>query len=146
MKLLVEQGDFDENEVVLRCREMDGEILDILSFLRDRSVKFATYKNGEIHMLLPADIFYAEAVEGKTFIYTKDMVLESNQSLAALQDAHGDLGILRISKSQLVNLHHVGKLKSLPNSRIEITLKNGEKMIVSRHYVQNLKDRLGMSE
>ncbi|MEA4921427.1 MAG: LytTR family DNA-binding domain-containing protein [Clostridiaceae bacterium] len=146
MKILVEHGPFDENEIVLRCKELDQEMLEILELLRERSARIAAYKDGEIHMLQSSDIYYAEAVDGKTFIYTKDMVLETYQSLAALQDEHGDWGVIRIGKSQLVNLYHVLKLKSLPNSRIEITLKNGEKLIASRHYIQNLKEKLGMLE
>lgn len=146
MKILVEHGAFDENEVVLRCKELDEEMLEILALLKERSSRLAAYKDGEIHMLQAADIYYAEAVDGKTFIYTKDMVLESSQSLSALQDEHGDWGVIRIGKSQLVNLYHVSKLKSLPNSRIEITLRNGEKLIASRHYIQNLKEKLGMLE
>ncbi|NLB79482.1 MAG: LytTR family transcriptional regulator [Clostridiaceae bacterium] len=54
--------------------------------------------------------------------------------------------LLRIGKSQLCNLYHVAKLKSLPNSRLEITLKNKERLIASRHYSQNLKEMLGVLE
>ena len=146
MKIRVEHGAFDESEVVLRCRELDGEMLEVLSLLQERSAKLAASKDGEIHMLPPGDICYAEAVDGKTFVYTQDMVLETGQSLAALQDNHRSAGLLRIGKSQLVNLYHVARLKSLPNSRIEISLKNGEKLIVSRHYVQGLKEKLGLLE
>lgn len=146
MKILVEHGDFEENEVVLRCRELDTEMLELLNLLKDRSSRLAGYHDGEIHMLLPAEIYYAEAVEGKTFLYTKEKVLECSQSLASLQEAHSDMGFVRIGKSQLVNLYHVAKLKSIPNTRIEITLKNNEKLIASRHYIQELKEKLGMLE
>ncbi|MDL2327821.1 LytTR family transcriptional regulator DNA-binding domain-containing protein [Ruminococcaceae bacterium OttesenSCG-928-A11] len=146
MRIRVEHGEFDENEVVLRCKELDDEMLEVLALLRERTAKLAAYKDGETHMLQPADIFYAEAVEGKTFVYTLDMVLEAAQSLAQLEDRHGEAGLLRIGKSQLVNLYHVAKLRSMPNSRIEITLNNNERLIVSRHYIQNLKDKLGMLE
>lgn len=146
MKIRVEHGDFEENEVVLRCRELDDEMLEVLALLRERTAKLAAHKDGETHMLQPADIFYAEAVEGKTFVYTLDMVLKTAQSLAQLEEHHSEAGLLRIGKSQLVNLYHVAKLRSMPNSRIEITLNNGEKLIVSRHYIQNLKEKLGMLE
>lgn len=146
MKILVEHGDYEENEVILRCKDLNSEMLEILHILRERSARLTAYKDGETHMLLPADIYYAEAVEGKTFLYTQNMVLETAASLSALQDNHSEAGFIRIGKSQLVNLHHVAKLKSLPNSRIEITLQSAEKLIVSRHYVQNLKEKLGMLE
>ncbi len=43
-----------------------------------------------------------------------------------------------------MNLYRVAKLCSMPNSRIEITLQNNEKLIVSRHYIHALKEKLGM--
>lgn len=146
MKIRVEHGEFDENEVLLRCRKLDDEMLEILSLLRERSFKLAARKDGEIYFLKPGDIFYAEAVDGKTFVYTPDMVLETARSLTRLLDVYGDMGFVRIGKSQIVNLYYVSKLRSLPNSRIEITLKNREKLIVSRHYIHSLKEKLGMLE
>lgn len=144
MKICVEHGDFDENEVVLRCKALDDEMLEVLALLRDRAAKLAAYSEGETHMLLPADICYAEAVDGKTFVYTPALVLETAQSLARLEEQYQDAGLLRIGKSQLVNLYHVVKLKSLPNSRVQLTLKNGERLVASRHYVQSLKEKLGL--
>lgn len=145
MKIRVEHGDYEENEIVLHCRELDDEMLEILSSLRERSVKLTGYKDGETHVIKPGDICYADTVDGRTFIYATDAVLEIQQSLTRLEKQYGDMGLLRIGKSQLVNLYHVAKLKSLPNSRIEITLKNDERLIVSRHYTQTLKTKLGMN-
>ncbi|MDR0381981.1 MAG: LytTR family transcriptional regulator DNA-binding domain-containing protein [Oscillospiraceae bacterium] len=146
MKIRVEHGAYEENELVLHCKELDDECLSVLALLRERSAKLVAFKDGETHVLRPDDVCYAESVDGKTFLYTADTVLESGQSLAALQEKYEGLGFIRIGKSQLVNLYHVGSLKSLPNSRIEITLKNGERLVASRHYVQNLKEKLGLLE
>lgn len=142
MKIRVEHIADAENEVILRCKELDEEMLEILSLLRERTTKLIGQKNGEIHMLQPSDLLYVDSVDGKTFLYTRNMVLETAKSLSRLEELHSDTGIVRIGKSQLVNLYHVAKLKSLPNSRIEITLISNEKLIVSRHYVQDLKERL----
>ena len=144
MKIRVEHGDFEENEVLLRCRQLDEEMLEILAILRERSAKLVAFEDGEVHMLEPRAVYYADTVDGKTFLYTASAVLESHQSLAAMQDAFASMVFIRIGKSQLCNLHHVAKLKSLPNARIELTLKNGERLVASRHYVQNLKEKLGL--
>lgn len=72
--------------------------------------------------------------------------METSRSLGVLQEKFGNMGFVRNGKSQLVNLHHVAKLKSLPNARIELTLKNGERLIASRHYIQSLKEKLGIQE
>ncbi len=144
MKIRVEHGDFAENEVVLRCAALDAEMLEVLALLKERSAKLCAYKDGETHMLPPSDIYYAETVDGKNFLYTAGLVLETPQSLARLEELHGEAGLLRIGKSQLVNLYRVARLRSMPNSRIEITLQNDEKLIVSRHYIHALKEKLGM--
>ncbi len=144
MEIRVEHGEFEENEVVLHCRELDDEMLEVIALLRERAARLAAHKDGETHMLQPANLYYAEAVDGKTFLYTEDMVLETAHSLSRLEELYGDAGLLRIGKSQLVNLYRVASLRSLPNSRIEVTLQNGEKLIVSRHYIQNLKEKLGL--
>jgi DNA-binding LytR/AlgR family response regulator len=96
MKIRVEHGDFEENLIVLHCRELDDEMLDVLSLLREHSPKLVGYKDGEAHILKPADIFYAEAVDGKTFLYTVDMVLETHQSLSSLQETYGDMQLIRM--------------------------------------------------
>ncbi len=145
MKIHVEHGDYPENEIILRCQTLDEEMLMILALLRDRSAKLVAYEGNELQLLSPGEVYYAESVDSRTFLYTGEKVLESSQSLASLHAQYEDLGFLRIGKSQLVNLHHVERLKSLPNSRIELTLKNKEKLIVSRHYVQTLKEKLGLN-
>ena len=146
MKIRVEHGEYEESELVLHCKELDEECLSVLALLRERGSTLAAFKDGETLMLKPGDIYYAESVDGKTFLYTTDMVLESNHSLAALQEKQENAGLIRIGKSQLVNLYYVSKLKSLPNSRIEIALRNGERLIVSRHYMQTFKEKLGILE
>jgi len=54
------------------------------------------------------------------------------------------MGYIRIGKSQLVNLRYIKKLKNMSNRRIEVTLKSDEKLIVSRHYIQEFKSKLGI--
>lgn len=146
VKIVVEYGAYEETELIIRCKNLDQELQDILHLLKERTVKITAYKDKEIHVLQLFDIYYVEVVDGKNFIYTQDMVLETSHSLNELQETHSNSGLVRIGKSQLVNLYQVSSLKSLPNSRIEITLKNSERLIVSRHYIHYLKEKLGMME
>ncbi len=95
-------------------------------------------------MLMPDEIFYAETLDGKTILYTEDDIFDSQDSLAHLENKYTDMGYIRIGKSQLVNLKYIKKLRSMSNRRIEVTLKTDEKLIVSRHYVQEFKSKLGI--
>lgn len=49
-------------------------------------------------------------------------------------------GFLRISKAALVNLMKITALKPALNGRFSAVLSNGEEIIISRKYVQDLKD------
>lgn len=144
VKITVEHVTSDENEIILRCTQLDSEMLDILAYLKETMMKIVAYKDDEIIMLIPNEIYYAETVDNKTFVYTKDAVMEMNESLTNLETKHSSVGFVRVGKSQLINLHHVKKLKSIINSRIEVTLESGDRLVVSRHYVRAFKNSLGV--
>lgn len=142
MKIRVEHGEYEENEIIIRCKELDEQMIEILGLINEYSSKLGGTKEGETHLIKPKDILYIESVDGKSFMYTKDEVLEIQDSLSSLASKYGDLGFVRISKGQLCNLNHVSEFKSLPNSKIEITLDNEEKLIVSRTYIQDIMEKL----
>jgi DNA-binding LytR/AlgR family response regulator len=144
VKITIEHVPCGENEVILKCSELDAEMLEILSFLRKSMPKIAAKKDGSLVLLSSNEIFYVDSVDSRSFLYTKEDVLESNETLTSLEEKFSDAGLVRIGKSQLVNLHHVRRLKSILYSRIEITLESGDKLIVSRHYAQAFKHRLGV--
>lgn len=67
-------------------------MLEVLSLLRERSSKLTAQKDGQTYLLKPDEIFYAESVDGRNFLYTKDSVLETRQSLAQLLEHYGEMG------------------------------------------------------
>ena len=71
MKITVEHIDSDEKEVVLRCRELDDEMLRILSLLRSSVQKLLVWD--EERHTLPlnvSEVVYCETVEDRNFVYT----------------------------------------------------------------------------
>lgn len=89
-------------------------------------------------------IIYFEAVERKCFIYTESEVYESDYKLYELEEQLEEYGFFRVSKACLVCLHSIRSLKADLNRRIRITLHNGEQIIASRQYAEQLKKRLGV--
>lgn len=145
MKIKIEYGDYEENEILLRCREVDSEIMRIIAFLNLQTQKLSGWKSKEeITMLEFKDVYYAEALEDKTFLYTSKDVYQTALNLAEIEGRYESLGFLRISKSVVVNLYAIHSLKSALAGRIEIILKNQEKLIVSRHYAPLLRERIGL--
>ena len=51
---------------------------------------------------------------------------------------------LRISKQSIVNLRKIKSLKTDVNRKIRITLANGEQIVVSRMYSDELRRKLGL--
>ena len=49
---------------------------------------------------------------------------------------------MRVTIAQ--TLHHIRSLKSRTGGRIEASLENGERLVVSRHYAPLLRERLGL--
>ncbi|NLK28781.1 MAG: LytTR family transcriptional regulator [Clostridiales bacterium] len=144
MKITVEYIASGEDEIVLKCRQLDSKMQRILSFIEESMEKMVVQKGYEKFLLQPDDVFYVEAVDNKTFVYTKDAVLETQDTLNNIENKYYNVGLIRIGKSQLVNLNHIKKLKSISNSRIEVTLESDERLVVSRHYARMFKSRLGL--
>ena len=145
MKIRIEHAQLEENEVILRCRQLDDEMLRVLSLLRSGMQKLLVWnEHREMLPLSVSKVVYCETVEEKTFVYTHDGIYQTALSLAELEDRWGDLGLFRAGKSSVVNLHEIQKLKNCGSGRIEALLTTGEKMIISRRYAPILRERLGL--
>lgn len=144
MKITIEElEEGEEEEVIIKCHDMTPELLRIVSRLKAQNALLA-YDGNEIHRVRPSDIFYIEAVDNKTFLYLKEHVYESKQKLYEMEEILAGYDFLRISKSVIVNLSKVRSLSPALSGRFEATLENGEKVIISRQYMGDLKKRLGI--
>lgn len=129
VKITVEHVPAGVSEVVLRCPELDQEMLWVLSMLRSGLQKLCVWgKTREAVFLLPGEVVYCDSVEERTFVYIAQTVYQTALSLAELEGRYGDLGFFRVSKGAVVNLHRIRSLKSQPGNRIEATLETGEKL------------------
>lgn len=145
MKITVEHSQVEENEVVLRCPALDEEMLGVLSLLRSSLQKLCAWdQEREMVLLRPGEVLYAESVEERTYLYTTGQVYRTALTLGELEARYEALGFCRVSKSMVVDLHQIRSLRSCGAARIEATMKNGEKLMISRHYAPLLRERLGM--
>ena len=145
MKITVEHTENEENEVILRCRELDDEMLRLLALVRAGMQKLLVWN--ERKDLLPlnvSDVVYCETVEEKTFVYTESGMYQTALTLSELEERWAAMGLLRCGKSCVVNLYAIRRLRSCGGGRIEATLSTGEKIVISRHYAPALRERLGM--
>jgi len=143
-KLIFEEPQPDEEcHIVVKCRSIDPELLRALERFKDGDNVLAAYSEDKIYRISPSDVFYIEAVDNKTFYYCQDEVYESKLKLYELEELLQPDGFFRVSKSLIVNLGKIEALAPALASRMEATLTNGERIMISRKYVHDLKRRLG---
>lgn len=133
-----------ETEIVINSRSLTPEIEKIITALRMLDSQITVSKDGESYILDAAKIVYVESVDRRTFVYTEKDCFESKLKLYEIEEMLCNIGFLRISKSCLVQLKYIRSLKAEINRKLRLTLENGEQIIVSRQYADELKHRLGV--
>lgn len=133
-----------DEEVVVKCHDINDEVLAIVQKLRQTDNIILGSKDGEVFRLTVKDIFYIESVDNKTFIYCLNNVYQSKQKLYEIEQQMQGTKLFRCSKAMIVNLGKIRSVTSVLNGRLEARLTNGESVIISRQYVASLKKRLGM--
>lgn len=133
-----------ETEITINCNQLTDEIENIMATLRIMNQQLLVYKEEENHLLEVSRISYIEALERKTFVYTENEVFESKLKLYEMEEKLCRYGFFRVSKSCLVNLKYVKTIRNDVERRIRLTLKNGEQIMVSRQYAEEMKKRMGV--
>lgn len=131
-------------EITISCNRLTPEIEKMLATLRILDRQLMTTKGEETYLLDVSKVIYLESVDRKTFVYTGENVYESSLKLYELEQQLDECGFFRASKSCLVQLKYIKSLKADINRRIRVTLENGEQIIVSRQYAEELKKKLGV--
>jgi len=135
---------YNDTEVLIRANKLDGDLERLVAMIRMVNMQIGVRKNDETYLLDTEKIFYIEAVERKTFVYTADEVYESDLKLYEIEQELLERDFIRISKQSIVNIRKIKSLKSDINRKIRITLKNDEQIIVSRLYSDELRRKLGL--
>jgi len=133
-----------DTEILISCKRLTPEVEKIIATLRMIDQQLMVEKEQETYILDVTKIMYIEAVERKTFVYTKDDCFESKLKLYEIEQQLEESGFFRASKSCLVQLRRIKSLKADMDRKLKLTLENGEQLIVSRQYADDLKRRLGV--
>ncbi len=141
---ITEIGKDQEEEVVIRCHEVNDEVLSIVKKLKKNDNIILGNSGSEVFRISVKDIFYIESVDNKTFIYCQNQVFDTKARLYELEEKLAGTKMFRCSKAMILNLAKVRSVAPSMNGRFEARLTNGESVIISRQYVPNLKKRLGM--
>ena len=131
-----------EIEVIIKHSNNDREVERIVSLIQSADRRINCDVNGTEKLVNISDIYYIESVDKKTFIYCEKAVFHTDLRLCQLLEILINLDFVQISKSCILNLNMLDSFKPLLNSRMEATLKNGERLFVTRKYLAKIKQEL----
>lgn len=147
MKIIIESPKPNEEDVVIvRCSSPDQRLISMLMSFQTANTELTGYNDGRIVRLNYKDIYYFEANENKVFAYCHVDVYEIKYKLYELEETYSPFDFVRCSKSLIVNMEKIDFLSPAFGGKLEANLKNGEKIMISRQYVPNLKAKLGIQE
>ena len=115
---------------------------EIIEVLEKNIDSLTVYKSSKQYKLNISDIYYIEALENQTYIYTSNECFEIKDKLYQLEELLFDNDFLRTSKSMIINLNKIKSVESYENSKMMAILLNDESVIVSRKYVKDLRARI----
>lgn len=143
MKILIEDlKDGEEEQIIIRCRDMNENIYRFINTIKSQSETFLGYRDEKIHRVNPKDVYYFETVDNRVFMYCRDSEYELKQKLYEIESQYGESDYLRASKSVIVNLTKIAYINPAYGGRFEACLDNSEKIVISRQYVPELKRKL----
>ena len=127
-----------EDSVIVRYREETRRIKAILDAIKSGDRLYGR-KDDETVSVNPGDILYIESVDDKIFAYTVRDVVRLDGTLSGLIETLNDVRFFRCSKSMIINIEKVERLRSLSSNRIDATMEGGEHILISRTYASEFR-------
>ncbi|MFL0246280.1 LytTR family DNA-binding domain-containing protein [Candidatus Clostridium stratigraminis] len=143
LKITVNEG-FSDTEVIINCFKTSEDVLKLVTLLQGLNKKLLGVKKGQTFLIDSQDVLFFDTVDKRNFIYTENDVFDTVLKLYEIEEQLSGIGFIRCSKSMIINIDKIKSLCPDFGGRMEVTMINGERLIVSRQYTKLLKERLGI--
>ena len=145
MRVTVERiGPEHEEEIIVRCHEPDADWVEAVREAVSGQRMVSGWQEGTLRRLKLSEIFYFEVVDDRSYVYTQAEVFEAKEKLYEFERLCAGSALFRCSKSMILNADKIDYVRPSLSGRFEAVLSNGEKVVVSRKYVVDLKQMLGV--
>lgn len=143
MKLtLIQDWAVPETEITIRCTGVDARLQRLIDHIRQYGFSITGYQESKEYQLPLETIFYMDSADGRTFLYQKEGVYECRDTLTVLENKLKKTTFVRISKNCILNTTYLDHVEPLFNHRLKAVLSNGETLVVTRSYVELLRNSL----
>lgn len=134
-----------ETEVCIRYGNHPDEKTErLLAQLQVLSCELTGYQEGRAYRIQPQDLYYIESVDERAYLYLDRAVYETPLKLYELEARLEGTPFVRVSKSTILNTSKICSVRPLLGGKMEATLANTEKLIVSRHYLPAFRQKFGI--
>lgn len=124
--------------------EIGANLLNYIQQFEATSNKVGIKTEEGVYLLTKSDIIFAEIFDKQLTIVTKEATYETRMTLKSLQQVLTDQQFVQVSKSSLVNIDYITKVAPSFSGNLYATFTNHQKVIISRRYVKNLMQSLGI--
>jgi DNA-binding LytR/AlgR family response regulator len=132
---------FNDLVVTIDCDERDQSINTLIDKLNSSEQTMIGRKNDRQFVIAIDDVYYIENTEEMSLIYTEKDIFDAKYRLYEVETM--STHFYRVNKSTVLNIKKIKAFKATLNSKLEATLTNNDRIEISRHYVQALKEALG---
>ena len=129
--------------MIVEYPEYDASVEHLLQKLERMNLRFQGKLEDRAVSVDASEVYYLESVERKVFLYAKEQVYRYEGNLTDLEADLAGTDFVRISRTCILNLSHLREIRQLQNSHLEAVLDNGEKLIVFRKYLKDVKNAFG---
>lgn len=145
MKLNIEQvGQTEPEEILVRCHDAQQPWVKAVQNAAAGCVTVSGTADGKLYRLALGDTYYFEVVDGASFLYGEKEVFSCKLKLYEFEALCSGTMLFRCSKSMVLNAEKIDYILPSFSGRFEAVLENGERVMVSRQYVADLKRLLGV--
>lgn len=139
-KIRIEVDPDAEEEIVIRCRRLDEEIMQLQDMIENSSARFTgeiSLQIGDSKYFVPLkEILFFESSERQSAAHTNERIYDSDKKLYQLEEMLPPY-FLRVSKSTILNLRMIAYLKKDLTGSCEVGFRNSPKKVyVSRMYAK----------
>lgn len=145
MKLSINQSpDIQETEIIINCSTLSPDLKELIERINRLNYTVNGMKGEKWYKIPIEKLLYIDSVDGKTFFYCVNDCYEAKQKLYELEEQLAHMSFLRVSKNTVINLRALKSTRVIELSRLELTMKNDERIIVTRHYLSTFKRAFGL--
>lgn len=134
---------YEEESAVINAVRITDDLQNAIDILANNCRVIAVTTEDKNILCRTDSIYYIESVDKRTYVYTKDGCFETKYRLYELDELLNK-NFFRSAKAMIVNIRKIRSVKAEINGRMTAELLNGEKVVIARSYVKELKERLGI--